>query len=44
VSFVVDASMAAAWILPDERGAATGAIMDRLDYKLIVESRKGAVA
>ena len=30
MEFVVDASMAAAWILPDERAAATDAVMDRL--------------
>jgi predicted nucleic acid-binding protein len=31
MDFVVDASMAAAWILPDERGQATDAVMDRLN-------------
>jgi predicted nucleic acid-binding protein len=31
MQFVVDASMAAAWILPDERVAATDAVMDRLN-------------
>jgi len=31
MDFVVDASMAAAWILPDERAPATDAVMDRLD-------------
>ena len=31
MQFVVDASMAAAWILPDERAQATDAVMDRLN-------------
>ena len=31
MEFVVDASMAATWILPDEQATATDAVMDRLD-------------